>query len=569
MPATVPRRHFVPQQIDVSDFAPLETLYRTLLFRPIDSIEQLDRWLEDFSELTSVVDEYASRRYIDKSCHTDDEAIKRRYLQFVEQVEPRIKPMVFQLQKKYLQSPYVEQLPQRFAMLARNWLADVELFRDQNVPIETEITRRVTAYDQINGRMTVRFRGQDLTMQQMARFQEEPDRLTRREAWEAAARRRLVDRDGVESIFDALLPLRHQLAQNAALSDFRAYQWKANKRFDYTPQDCLRFADAIAETCMPVVHRLDHQRMLDLGLEKLRPWDIAVDPKGRPPLRPFDETQIDVFLDRTREIFQNLSPDLAADFDALRARGNLDLQSRHGKQPGGYLMPLEESRQPFIFMNAAGLQRDVETLLHESGHAFHHLAVSREDIVFLRTAPMEFCEVASMSMELLGSEHLGVFYDPPEAARARRNLIEGVIRFLPWMATIDCFQHWIYTHPNHDRAQRCRVWLDLMDRFGSKLDWTGWQTVRESYWQRQTHLFRSPFYYIEYGIAQLGAVQLWLAARKNRTAALQRYRDALALGGTRPLPDLFAAAGIVFDFSEKTLRPLISSLEEELNRLPR
>jgi oligoendopeptidase F len=356
---------------------------------------------------------------------------------------------------------------------------------------------------------------------------------------------------------------------NAGLSDYRAFQWKANKRFDYTPEDCLRFSDAIAETCVPIVRRLDRQRAADMNLQILRPWDSAADPKGRPPLRPFDENQIDEFVAKTREIFNRLSPALAADFDQLRQRGNLDLQSRKGKQPGGYLMPLEESRQPFIFMNAAGLQRDVETLLHEGGHAFHHLAASGQDLVFLRSAPMEFCEVASMSMELLGSEHLSVFYNEADTARAKRKLIEGIIYFFPWMAIIDSFQHWLYTHPAHDRQERKSVWLSLLDRFSGVVDWTGWEPARESLWQRQGHLFHAPFYYVEYGIAQLGALQLWMKARQDPHQALANYRSALALGGTRPLPRLFAAAGIEFDFSQKTLRPLMDALEEELERLPR
>jgi oligoendopeptidase F len=568
MPANLPPYRYVPQGLDVADFTKLETLYRGLLFRPVDSLEQLQRWLDDFSELTAVVDEYGSRRYIDKSCHTDDEGIKHRYLNFVENVEPKIKPLVFQLQKKYLQSSYVDQIGEKFDVMRRKWQADVEIFREESIPIETELTRRVTEFDQINGRMMVHFRGQDYTMQQMARFQEEPDRATRREAWESGVRRRVQDRDAIETIFEGLLPLRQQIARNAKCVDFREYQWKALKRFDYTPNDCLTFADAIAETVVPVVRRLDHKRTLDLGLNQLRPWDTAVDPQSRPPLHPFDPADTEDFLDKTREIFVRLSPALGFEFDRLRASGNLDLQSRKGKQPGGYLMPLEESRKPFIFMNAAGLQRDVETLLHEGGHAFHHMAASgAEDVVFLRGAPMEFCEVASMSMELLGSAHLNVFYDLPDANRARRNLIEGIIRFLPWMATIDSFQHWLYTNPKHTRAARLRTWLGLLDRFGSKLDWSGFEETRESLWQRQTHLFGSPFYYIEYGIAQLGALQLWMHSRQDARGAIERYRAALALGGTRPLPELFEAAGIEFDFSEKTLRPLMKAMEDELIRL--
>jgi oligoendopeptidase F len=570
MPATAYPRRFVPADLDPSNFSQTEALYKQLLDRNIGTHDQLTRWLLDFSELASVVDEYGARRYIDKSCHTDDEAIKKRFMQFIEEVEPGIKPLAFALQRKYLDSPARNSLERkRFETLDRRWQAEVEIFRDINVPIDTQITKKVTEYDEINGRMTVTFRGKELTMQQAARYQEDPDRATRQEAWELTARRRLQDVEGIESIYESLLPMRQQVARNADLPDYRAFQWKANKRFDYTPDDCLRFADAIAETCVPLVRRLDQQRAADLKVPALRPWDSSVDPKGRPSLKPFEENQIDVLVSKTREIFNRLSPELAADFDQLKQHGNLDLQSRKGKQPGGYLMPLEESRQPFIFMNAAGLQRDVETLLHEGGHAFHQLAAAHEDLVFLRTAPMEFCEVASMSMELLGSEHLNVFYNEPDTLRAKRKLIEGIIYFFPWMATIDSFQHWIYTHPGHSRAERKSSWLTILNRFGGDVDWTGWQPTRESLWQRQGHLFHAPFYYIEYGIAQLGALQLWMKAKENPQQALASYRSALTLGGTRPLPQLFAAAGIVFDFSQKTLRPLMNALEEELENLPR
>jgi len=569
MPATAYPRRFVPGDLDPSNVASLEEIFQKLFRRDIDTPEKLSAWLSDFSELSAVVDEYGSRRYIDKSCHTDDEGIKNRFLQFVEEVEPRVKPLAFALQKKYLQSPARGALTGgRFEILGRRWQSDVEIFRDENVALETEIVRKVTEYDQINGQMTVILHGKELTMQQAARYLEDPDRPTRQEAWETSSRRRLVDRESIETIYDSLFPIRHKIALNAGLSDYRAFQWKANKRFDYSPEDCLRFADSIAETCVPIVRRLDLERAVDMKLEVLRPWDSAVDTKGRPSLRPFDENKIDDFVSKTREVFNRLSPALASDFDQLRERGNLDLQSRKGKQPGGFLMPLEETRQPFIFMNAAGLQRDVETLLHEGGHAFHHLAASKEELVFVRSAPMEFCEVASMSMELLGGEHFGVFYSEADAARARRKMIEGIIYFFPWMAIIDSFQHWLYTHPAHSREDRKRIWISLLDRFGGVVDWTTWEPVRESLWQRQGHLFHAPFYYIEYGIAQLGALQLWMKSRENTKQAIANYRSALALGGTRPLPQLFAAAGIVFDFSQKTLGPLMEALEEELRRLP-
>ena len=571
MPSTtVVTRNFVPQEIDFSSFAQIEPLYTQLLERPITSAKDAEQWLLDASELSAAVDEYGARRYIDKSCHTDDAAVEKRFMQFVEEVEPKIKPLHFKLQKKFLSAPAAVELRdgQRYLLLRRKWQADVALFREANVPLETEVTKKVTEYDKLSGAMMVTFDGREQTLQQLARYAEQTDRAVREKAWRAASDRRLQDRAVMETIFDDLLKLRKQIAINAGLSDYRAFQWIANKRFDYTPEQCLHFADAIERCCVPIVKKLDAQRRADLNVPTLRPWDQSVDPKNRPPLVPFGESDVTTLLSKTTEIFTKLSPDLAKDFDTLRVNGNLDLDSRKGKQPGGYQSSLEESKQPFIFMNAAGLQRDVETLLHEGGHAFHYLWATHEPLVFLRSAPMEFCEVASMSMELLGSEHLDVFYSETDMARAKRTLFEGIVRFFPWMATIDTFQHWLYTHPDHTQAERTSQWLSILNRFGGDVDWSGLEPIRESSWQRQLHLFHYPFYYIEYGIAQLGALQLWLKAMEDPRRALANYRAALSLGGTRPLPELFAAAGIRFDFSEQTLKPLMDSLESELAALP-
>jgi oligoendopeptidase F len=569
MNTTYPRR-FVPQKLDVADFSQLEPLYNQLIDRPIHSANELERWLGDVSELSSVVDEYGSRRYIDKSCHTEDPQIERAYMHFVEQIDPKIKPLFFQLQRKLLDSPFLPQLQgQRYRLLERKWRSDVELFREENIPLETQITKLVTDYDKISGAMMVQFRGGEYTLQQLARFIEEPDREVRQEAWETSANRRLQDRERIDELFDKLLPLRQEIATNSAMDNYRSYVWKAYKRFDYTPEDCLRFADAIEKACVPVVDELDRQRAADLKLERLRPWDLSVDPKNRPPLRPFADDQTAEFVQKVKTIFNRLSGQLAEDFDVLRQRNNLDLQSRKGKQPGGYQCSLDEAREPFIFMNAAGLQRDVETLLHEGGHAFHCLAAREEPLVFLRSAPMEFCEVASMSMELLGSEHFDVFYADVDANRARRAMLEGIIRFFPWMATIDVFQHWIYTHPGHTDRQRTEQWLAILDRFSSKVDWSGYEAMRQSQWQRQLHLFHAPFYYVEYGIAQLGALQLWIKSKEDPRRAVSNYRAALRLGGTKTLPELFAVAGIRFDFSERTLGPLMGALRDELASLPR
>jgi len=570
MAADLSKRKFVPTTLDTGDFSQLEPLYELLLNREILSVDDLKTWLLDFSELESVIDETRSRRYIDKSCHTDDEAIQKAYMHFVETVDPQTKPYFFKLQKKLLDSQYLAGLGDtKYRMLARRWQADVDIFCDENIPLEVEVTKLSNEYDKTSGAMMVFYRDREYTLQQLARFIEEPDRAVRQEAWELSTRRRMKDRHTIDDIFEKLLPLRDKIASNANVSDYRAFCWKAYKRFDYTPEDCLDFADAIAETCVPLVKELDRQRAKDLGISRLRPWDLAVDPQNRPPLRPFKETEVDGFVAKTKSIFDRLSPELGLEFDSLRINSNLDLASRKGKQPGGYQCSLEESRQPFIFMNAAGLQRDLETLLHEAGHAFHYLAAKDEPLVFLRSAPMEFCEVASMAMELFGDEHLDVFYNDAEAARAKRVHLEGIIRFFPWMATIDTFQHWLYTHPGHTLGDRTAAWIGILDRFGGEVDWSGYTDAREAMWQRQLHLFHHPFYYIEYGIAQLGALQLWMKAKEDPRRALANYRNGLRLAGTKPLPDLFNAAGIQFDFSKKTLAPLMQAIQRDLNDLPR
>jgi oligoendopeptidase F len=555
--------------LDISDWSQIEPPFIELRDRAINSPTELERWLLDFSNLLSTVDEYGTRRYIDKSCHTDDPQIQAKYLHYVEQIEPKVKPLSFELQKRFLESPHRSHLTdRRYQMLARIWQAEVDVYRDENVPIQTEVTRLVNEYDKLFAAMTVRFRGQDYTMQQMHRFFEDPDRALREEAWRGLSQRQLKDRDAVSGLFDQVLALRDRIARNAGFSDYRDYTWRALKRFDYTPDDCLRFADAIEQCVMPLLHELDRQRASEIKLTSLRPWDFAVDPLGRAPLKPFAENDIDGFVGRTHQIFDRISPKLATDFHSLQQNQNLDLGTRKGKQPGGYQSTLFESRQPFIFMNAAGLHRDVVILLHEAGHAFHSLAAASEPLMFLREPGAEFCEVASMTMELFGAEHLDAFYDPAGVARARRYHLEGIVRIFPWIATVDLFQHWLYTHPGHTRQERIDEWLRLRDRFSSRIDYTGLEDARAFGWQQQLHLFHVPFYYVEYGIAQLGALQLWMKSKDDPQRALSNYQAALKLGNTRPLPDLFATAGIRFDFSEKTVRPLVSAIAEELGRLP-
>jgi oligoendopeptidase F len=399
----------------------------------------------------------------------------------------------------------------------------------------------------------------------MARYLEEPDRALRQQAWELVADRRLQEAEKFEHMFDQLAGLREKIAANAAFANYREHAFRAMCRFDYTAEDCLRFHDAIEREVMPALRELQGERRRQLNLDKLRPWDLAVDPLNRPPLRPFE--RVDQMVAASHEIFRRLEPELARGFQSMNELRLLDLANRKGKAPGGYQSTLAEARLPFIFMNAVGVQRDVETILHEAGHAFHSLAARGEDLYAYRHAPIEFCEVASMSMELLGNEFLEAFYPAPEARRARRDHLEGIIEVFPWIATVDAFQHWIYTHPGHSRAERTAAWLALMDRFGGEVDWSGCEPARASLWHRQLHIFLHPFYYVEYGIAQLGALQVWANAKRDQAGALAAYRRALTLGGSRPLPELFSAAGCRFDFSAETVKPLVALVRQELAKL--
>ena len=565
-------RTFVPTDLAPSDWSQLEPLYQSLLDRPIESLEQLQQWLADFSELSAVVAEFGARKNIDSACHTDDPEIEKAYLHYVEHIAPKIKPIFFKMQQKFLATPAHRELDaERFGILVREWQSAVELFRDENVPLQTEVAKLNNEYDKTIGAMTVEFDGQTLTLQQLSRYLEEPDRQMREKAWRLSAERRLKDRAKFDEIFDKMLDLRSKMAGNADLPDYRAYMWKAMDRFDYTPEHCHQFAEAVEHVCLPLIDKMDTQRKEALGLDALRPWDLNVDVMNRPPLRPFAPDKPQDLVDMSREVFGRVEPGLGDDFAMLKMGRNLDLESRRGKRAGGFQSSLQESKEPFIFMNAAGLDTDVRTMLHEAGHAFHFIwAAAEEPLMFMRHAPMEFCEVASMSMELIGADHYCVFYpDQAERDRAVRSLLAGIITILPWIATIDQFQHWLYTTPGHTQQQRTDAWLNVLERFSrSNVDWSGLEKQRAAMWQRQLHLFHVPFYYIEYGIAQLGALQLWLNYRNDPAKALADYRSALRLGGKRPLPELFETAGLKFDFTRATLEPLMAAIGEELDQLP-
>ena len=562
-------RAFVPQHLDLGDWPQIVPLFDQLEMRAASarSAAELERWLLDWSELNAALDEEASRRYIAMTCHTDNAEAEKAYLHFVEHVEPQLKPRQFALEQIYVAHPQRTNncASNGFEVFDRDMKNHVELFRPENVTLETEEAKLCQQYQKLIGAQTVTFRGEEKTLVQMGKYLEEPERALRQEAWEFVAQRRLQDVEKCEEISDQLIQLRTQVAKNAGFENYRDFVFRKKGRFDYTPENCLNFQNAVEIEIMPVVREIQNERKRQLKLEKLRPWDLAVDPRNRAPLKPFAE--VGEMVSRTQNIFNHLDAGLAAGFQQMQDLKLLDLENRKGKAPGGYQQKLSEARVPFIFMNAIGLQRDVETMLHEAGHAFHAQATRDEDLYAYRSAPIEFCEVASMSMELLGNEFIEEFYPAAEANRARKTHLEGIIGFFPWMATVDAFQHWIYTHPGHTRAERKAAYLKLMDRFGGDVDWSGCEAARAHSWQRQLHIFLHPFYYVEYGIAQLGALQVWANSKANKVKALNDYKKSLALGGSRPLPELFAAAGCKFQFDAATIKPLIQLANSELKKL--
>ncbi len=563
LPVEYPRR-FVPQGLDLGDWSQVEPLFEELERRELTSREALERWLQDWSELEAALDEEGTIRYILMTCQTDDPERERKYLEFIEEIEPKLKPHIQRLRERYVESPARGELSRSplYRVLDRTIANRVAIFREENVPLETEEAKLAQRYQKLVGGMTVHFQGREQTLQQMARYLEEPDRAIRREAWELAEERRLRDREELDEIYDELLALRQQIARNAGFPNYLEYAFRLRERFDYTSEDCRRFHEAVEREIVPLLRELQRRRQRELGLAELRPWDLLVDPQGRPPLRPF--TRAEELARGCEEIFQRVEPQLGEWFRRLGELGLLDLESRKGKAPGAYSATLAEKRLPFIFANAVGRDSDLRTMLHEAGHAFHALAAREQPLHPYRQAPPEFAEVASMGMELLGGEHLDVFYSPEDAARSKREHLEGIVRLLPWIATIDAFQHWVYTHPGHSREERKAYWVELRRRFGGIESWEGYEEVLENYWQRQIHLFEYPFYYIEYGIAQLGALGLWQNAREDKPGALQAYLRALALGGSRPLPELFATAGLRFDFSRETLARAARALKAEL-----
>ena len=562
---------YVDDDFDPSSWKEVEAYTEELLNRKISCSKCLEGIIRDASELSEHISEKGALLYIGMTCDTENEEKKGAFLDFVENVRPKLSEFSDSLNRRIVGHEAVEDLPERYDLMIRSMKNDVEIFRKENIPLSVEQTKLVTEAQTINGAMSVEYEGEEYTIPEMRVFLESNERSVREGAWKAVADRRLEDEGRLSEIFDQLIVIRNEMAINAGFETYTDYMFRAMERFDYTKDDCLEFHDAIEAVCVPLMREINSRRIKSLSLGSLRPWDVnektgvGPDLEGRAPLKPFAD--VNEMVSKLSRLFHRMSTDLGEKFDMLVEMDTLDLDTRKGKAPGGYQYYLQKSRVPFIFMNAAGLQGDLETMIHEAGHAFHSIYCGHLELIGERSYPIEFAEVASMSMELMTQNEWGEFYNDEEANRARIGHLEGIIFLLPWIATIDSFQHWIYSNPRHTRDERKTVWNSIRDRFGSNMEWGDYQGHRDTSWQQQGHLFGVPFYYVEYGIAQLGALQLWRTQRKDSVKALSDYSNAMALGNTKTLPELFSAADIELGFGEEHLGSLISEVRMAMAEL--
>lgn len=551
------KRTYVPQLLKVDSWESIAVYYEDLAGRIINSASDLKKWLTDKSELESVIQEDLAWRYIRMSCDTTNKEFSDAFNFFVTEIEPKIAPYNNTLNKKLLDCPFTSQLNDpRMEIMLRGIRKQVEIFREENIPVMAELQQKEQHFAAIAGAMSIEMEGKEITLQQAANYLKSPDRSVREEVFRKITSRRMQDRDALDALYDELISLRARIAANAGFANYRDYMFAALGRFDYTADDCFAFHEAIASEIVPLMSRLNKRRQESLQLDALRPWDMDVDITGKPAPVPFDGSN-DI-MNKTISCFSGIHPFLGECIEALRDLKQVDLESRKGKAPGGFNYPLYETGVPFIFMNSSNSLRDLVTIVHEGGHAVHSIVTKDLEYVEFRSTPSEVAELASMSMELISMEHWDTFFpDHDELNRASQQHLEDIVEALPWIAAIDQFQHWVYTNPGHSREERQRNWNAIMTRFsGAGVSWTGLEDAFDYLWQKQLHLFQVPFYYIEYGMAQLGAIAIWRNYTQNQNQTLEQYLNALKLGYTATIGDIYKTAGVKFDFSKAYVKEL-------------
>ncbi len=564
---TRPIRKFVPENLIIDSWDKIKLLFDNLVEREISSASELEKWMLDQSELSAVLEEDMAWRYIKMNIDTTDKELGDRFSFWIKEISPNTAPYSHKLNVKLLESPFLKELDQeKYRIYLRSVKKQIEIFREENIPLFTIMEEKQQEYGAISAKMSIEVDGEKMTMQKAAQLLKNTDRVKREEVYNKISTRRLQDEKALDNLFDELIALRQRIAKNADFDNYRDYMFAALGRFDYTPTDCFNFHDAIAQEIVPIINSFEQKRKDKLGYKSYKPWDTAVDVDGLAALKPFEGgTEL---TDLTVECFSRLRPYFGECLSTMKAMKHLDLESKNGKAPGGFMYPLYEIGVPFIYMNAVGSQRDLVTMVHEGGHAIHSFLSRDLTLTEFKSTPSEVAELASMAMELLSMDHWDVFYtDVADLKRAKLEQLKKALETLPWVASIDKFQHWIYT-TKHTAQQRKEKWLTISSELGNQiLDWEGNENVHANLWQKQLHLYEVPFYYVEYGMAQLGAIAMWRSYKQIGEKGLDNYMDALKLGYTKTIGEIYETAGIKFDFSARYVKELANFIKEELEKL--
>ena len=564
---TRPTRKFVPENLVINSWNKIKSLFDDLVNRDISSGLELEQWMVDQSEISAVLEEDMAWRYIKMNIDTTDKELGEKFSFWIKEISPNTAPYSHKLNLKLVNSPYLKDLDkEKYRIYLRSVKKQIEIFREENIPLFTTMEEKQQEYGAISAKMSIEVDGEKITMQKAAQLLKSTDRNKREEIYNKISSRRLKDEKLLDNLFDELIVLRQKIAENAGFENYRDYMFASMGRFDYTPKDCFNFHDAIAQEIVPIINSFEQRRKNKLGNIAYKPWDTAVDVDGLPPLKPFEGgTEL---TDLSIECFNRLRPYFGECLATMKSMKHLDLESKTGKAPGGFMYPLYEIGVPFIYMNAVGSQRDLVTMVHEGGHAVHSFLSRDLPLTEFKSTPSEVAELASMAMELLSMDHWDVFYaDAADLKRAKLEQLEKSLETLPWVASIDKFQHWIYT-TKHTAQERKIKWLDISAELGNQIiDWEGSENMHANLWQKQLHLYEVPFYYIEYGMAQLGAIAMWRSYKELGEQALDNYMDALKLGYTKTIGEIYESAGIKFDFSAKYVQELANFIKKELEKL--
>jgi oligoendopeptidase F len=564
---TRPIRKFVPEDLIIDSWDKIKSLFDNLVERKISSGKELEKWMLDRSELEAVLEEDMAWRYIKMNIDTTDKALGERFSFWIKEISPNTAPYSQKLNLKLVNCPYLKELDQeKYRIYLRSVNKQIDIFREENIPLFTIMEEKQQEYGAISAKMSIEVDGEKLTMQKASLLLKSNDRNKREEIYNKIVSRRKEDEQTLDNLFDELIELRQKIAKNAGFSNYRDYMFAAMGRFDYNPEDCFNFHNAIEKEIVPIISTFENSRKEKLGYTNYKPWDISVDVDGLSPLKPFDGGS--ELTDLSIECFNRLRPYFGECLSTMKEMKHLDLESKDGKAPGGFMYPLYEIGVPFIYMNAVGSQRDVVTMVHEGGHAVHSFLSRDLAMTEFKSTPSEVAELASMSMELLSMDHWDVFYsDDNELKRSKLEQLEKALETLPWVAAIDKFQHWIYT-TEHTAKERKEQWLKINSKLGNQvINWEGQENALAILWQKQLHLYEVPFYYIEYGMAQLGAIAMWRSYKELGEQGLDNYMNALKLGYTKTIGEIYEKAGIKFDFSASYVKELADFIKEELEKL--